>query len=284
MPGRRVYVRTLEHALRLIGNEAALAELLWVSVPALRRYLSGEIKAPDDVFLKAADIVFNDAWRTLATRRTPLPQRPHAERIERTRGMVHAAVKNVSASQAVLDATQALRAEAAALREASQACGLNHRLFDPDYQPKDRRDVLQTGLDAALQASATDLGDIELADASGALRIAAWRGFPEELLRGLDGVSEHGSACRLAFAEHAQVVVSDVRSHPLYVGTQALETLRAADVRAICATPIMDGGGAMLGIVATHFHEPKAPGATELAALQLVARGTAAWLGTIAAR
>jgi GAF domain len=282
MPGRRVYVRTLEHALRIIGNEAALAELLWVSVPTLRRYLGGDLKPPDDVFLKAADIVFNDAWRTLAARPAPLPRKPHAERIERTRGMVRAAVKNVSASQAVLEATQALRVEAAALREASQACGLNHRLFDPDYQPKDQRDVLQTGLDAALQASATDLGDIELADASGGLHIAAARGFPAALLGGLDAVSEQGSACRLAFAEHAQVVICDVTSHPLYVGTPALETLRAADVRAICATPIMDGGGVVLGIVATHFHEPKAPRATELTALQLVARGTAAWLGAIA--
>ena len=283
MPGRRVYVRTIEHALRIIGNEAALAELLWVSVPTLRRYLSGEIKPPDDVFLKAADIVFNDAWRTLAVPRTPFAGRLKPERIERTRGAVHAAVKSISASQAVLEATQRLRAEAAALREASQACGLDHRLFDPEYQPKDQQDVLQTGLDAALQASATDRGDIELAGPAGELHIAASRGFAQELLSDLDAISEHGSACRLAFAEHMQIVVSDVTSHPLYIGTEALEILRAADVRAVCATPIMDGGGAVLGIVATHFHEPKAPGATELAALQLVARGTAAWLGTIAA-
>jgi len=283
MPGRRVYVRTLEHALRIIGNEDALADLLWVSVPRLRHYLGGDIKPPDDVFLKAADIVFNDAWRTLAARQMPCPRTPHGERIEHTRGVVRAAVKNVGSSQAVLEATQRLRAQAAALCEASKACGLNHRLFDPDYQPHDQGDVLRTGLDAALQASATDVGDIELADASGGLHIAAWRGFPEELLGGLDAISEQGSACRLAFAEHTQVIIRDVTSHPLYVGTLALETLHAAGVRAVCATPIVDGGGVVLGIVATHFHEPKAPAASQLAALQLVARGTAAWLGTVAA-
>lgn len=283
MPGRRVYVRTLEHALRIIGNEDALADLLWVSGPTLRRYLSGELKPPDDVFLKAADIVFNDAWRTLVAHRPSLPRKPQIEHVERAREMLHAAVEKVGASQAVLQATQALRAEAAALREASKACGLSHRLFDRDYEPKDQREVLQTALDAALQASATDLGDIELADASGELHIAAWRGFPPELLLGLDAISERGSACRLAFAEHAQVVIADVTRHPLYVGTGALETLRAADVRAICATPIMDGGGVVLGILATHFHEPKAPRATELAALQLVARGAAAWLGAVPA-
>lgn len=282
MPGRRVYIRTLQRALRIIGDEAALAELLWVSVSTLRRYLSGEIRLPDDVFLKAADIVFNDAWRKLASHRTPFPQRPHEERIERTRGIVRATVKNVSAARAALEATQLLRAEAVALREASKAYGLEHRLFDPEYRPRDQRDVLQTGLDAALQVSATDLGDIELAGPAGELRIAASRGFPQEVLSGLDAVCEHGSACRLAFAEHRQVFISDVTSHPLYVGTQALEILRAADVRAICATPIADGGGVVLGIVATHFHEPKAPADSELAALQLVARGTAAWLGTIA--
>lgn len=268
MPGRRVYVRTLERALRIIGTERALADVLWVSLPTLRRYLSGELTPPDHVFLKAADIVLNDAWRTLAAHRTPL---------------VRAAVKNVSASQAVSQATQTLRAEAAALCEASKTCGLNHRLFDPEYRPADRGELLQTGLDAALQASATDLGDIELAGPAGELQVAASRGFAPDLLRGLDAISAQGSACRLAFAGHTQVVISDVTSHPLYVGTEALEILRAADVRAICATPIMDRRGLVLGIVATHFHEAKAPAEAQLAALQLIARGTAAWLGTIAA-
>src|SRR5207253_7369922 len=66
-------------------------------------------------------------------------------------------------------------------------------------------------------------------------------------------------SCTLAFAEHRQIVIADVASHAFYAGTPALEALRAADVRALCATPLVTAAGKTLGIVATHFHEPKAP-------------------------
>jgi hypothetical protein len=277
MPGRRVYVRTLERALRIIGKEEALAELLWVSPGALRRYLGGEARPPDDVFLKAADIVFNHAWGAAASRGEPAERASNIGRIDRNRDTVRSSARIISASARLLEATQAARAEAEALR------GFKHRLFDRDYRPEDQHDVLQTGLDAALSATGTDVGDIELVDARGELRIAAWRGFPQELLPMLDGSSEEGSACRLAFAEHTQIVIADVTSHPLYVGTRALETLRAADVHALCATPLVTSAGVALGTVATHFHERKTPDARQLAVLGLVARGTAARLSAVPA-
>jgi hypothetical protein len=250
-------VRTLERALRIIGNEETLAELLWLSPARLRRLLSGEARTPDDIFLKAADIVFNDS---------------------RTRDIVRKTAHVVSATVATLDKTKALLAEAAALCEASRASGFQHRLFDADYWPKDRRDVLQTGLDAALQAASTDRGDIELADAQGALHIAVWQGLPDEFLKLNGGISDHGSACRLAFTEHKRIVVTDVTSDPLYVDTPALEALRKAGIRALCATPLVAPTGEALGIVSTHFHDPTVPDAKQLAMLELVARGTATCL------
>ena len=263
MPGRRVYVRTLERALRIIGNEEALADLLWVAPRTLRRFLSGEVKPSDDVFLKAADIVFNDS---------------------RTRELVRCTTQIVSASQAALETTKALLAEAAALREASTASGFRHRLFDPNYQPKDQQEALQTGLDAALQAVRTDRGDIELIDRQGTLHIAVSHGFPVEFLQLIDGISQQRSACRLAFTEHKQVVITDVTSDPLYIDTPALEALRDAGIRALCATPLVTPSGEALGIVSTHFHDPKVPDARELAVLALVARGTAACLRALPAR
>ena len=122
------------------------------------------------------------------------------------------------------------------------------------------------------------LGDIELADPRGSLHIAVYRGFSEEFLARGDGNSEQPSACTLAFAEHRQIVIADVASHAFYAGTPALEALRAADVRALCATPLVTVAGKALGIVATHFHEPKAPDERQLDALKRVAKGTAALL------
>src|SRR5919109_106604 len=143
-----------ETALRIIGKEEALAELLWVSPGALRRYLGGEARPPDDVFLKAADIVFNHAWGAAASRGEPAERASNIGRIDRNRDTVRSSARIISASARLLEATQAARAEAEALR------GFKHRLFDRDYRPEDQHDVLQTGLDAALSATGTDVGDI----------------------------------------------------------------------------------------------------------------------------
>ena len=274
MPGRRVYVRTLERALRIIGNEEALAELLWVRPATLRRYLSGEARPPDDVFLKAVDILFNNAWG--ATRKAP-EDPARTERRQRAQDMARSTAELLRTTDATLQATKELRAETVALRDALKASAFSHRLFDPAYRPKDRQDVLQTGLDAALQAASTDRGDIELIDGGGALHIEVWRGFSEALLKFFDGGSEPRSACALALAEHRQIVVADVMLHALYAGTPMLEVLRAADIRAICATPLMTPAGA-LGVISTHFHEAKAPEEEQLEALDVVAKRTSALL------
>jgi GAF domain-containing protein len=109
-----------------------------------------------------------------------------------------------------------------------------------------------------------------------------WRGFSAEFLEFFDGVADVRSACALAFAQHEQIVIADVDSDPRYAGTPLLAVLRAADVRAICATPLVTSAGETLGILSTHFHEAKAPADEELASLELVARGTAAWLSSTA--
>ena len=268
MPNRRLYVHTLERALRVVGSEKALADLLWVTPTMLRRYLGGELTPPDEVFLKAVDIVFNHSWAS------PLATRSQRANLEAT---VHV----LQDAERAVEAAAATQAEARSLRAASRASALAHRLFDPAYRPTDRLDMLQTGLDAALVAARTDTGDIELADADGVLRMATWRGFADDDLESLDRISAQPSACSLAFAERKQVAVGDVASHPFYIDTSALEALHAANVRAVCATPLVTRGGDTLGVVAIHWHEPKAWQSEELAALELVARGTAGWLSRL---
>lgn len=274
MPGRRVYVRTLERALRIIGSEEALAELLWVRPATLRHYLRGEATPADDVFLKAVDIVFNNAWGAFPVGRTRAAV-AQAERRERVRDLVRDTAQLLSATDATLQAVRAMRAEGGALREAVK---FKHRLFDPQFRPRDRQEVLDTGLDAALRAASTDGGDIELVDGGGALHIEAWRGLSDDFVRFCDGLRDRRSACELALAEQRQVVIADVTLHSLYAGTPLLERLRAADVRAVCATPLVSAAGESLGVVSTHFHEAKTPDEEQLAALQIVASSTSALL------
>jgi hypothetical protein len=50
-------IRTLRRALETLGSEEALAAALNVPPLELVRWLSGESNAPDEVFLRALDIV-----------------------------------------------------------------------------------------------------------------------------------------------------------------------------------------------------------------------------------
>ena len=268
MPNRRIYVRTLERALRIVGSEQVLADLLWVARAELRRYLSGEVKPTTDVFLKTVDIVFNNTWASHASART-------RENLQATATILKQAERSLADAAAIC-------AQAESVLQASRASARAHRLFDPAYRPADREELLDAGLDAALAVAGTDTGDIELADANGVLRMVTWRGFPEERLEALDCISEQPSACRAAFAERRQVVVGDLAAHPFYGATAALAILQAANVRAVCATPLVTVAGDALGIVAIHCHQPKAFQREELAALEEVARGTAGWLSRLA--
>lgn len=58
-------------------------------------------------------------------------------------------------------------------------------------------------------------GNIQLADPdTGALRIAAQRGFGPEFVEYFATVTDDGSACGRAARRHAQVVITDVTTDP----------------------------------------------------------------------
>jgi hypothetical protein len=57
MSRRETYRTTLTYALAIAGSEARLAELLKIKVPMLVNWMVGVEPVPDDVFLKAVDVV-----------------------------------------------------------------------------------------------------------------------------------------------------------------------------------------------------------------------------------
>ena len=54
-----VHLRTLQRALKVVGNKERLATALEVSVPELETYLAGEQALPNNTFFAALDIVAN---------------------------------------------------------------------------------------------------------------------------------------------------------------------------------------------------------------------------------
>jgi len=140
--------------------------------------------------------------------------------------------------------------------------------------------LLDEVLDFGLELLHADRGNVQLADpASGALRIAAQRGFGAEFLDYFAVVTEDGSACGRAARRAAQVVIADVATDPGFAPHRDIAS--ASGFRAVQSTPLVDGSGRLVGMLSTHY--PRAvslPGRE----LQIMARfGTliGAWLGPL---
>jgi len=69
-----VYARTLRRAVELVGGEAELAAQLGVTKKELDLWIRNFVRPPNDVFLKAADIVGEHELRVLQEQQKPAPK------------------------------------------------------------------------------------------------------------------------------------------------------------------------------------------------------------------
>lgn len=132
--------------------------------------------------------------------------------------------------------------------------------------------VLGEIVEAAIAISSADFGNIQVLDrASGDLKIAASRGFPEWWLQYWDTVHSGQGTCGTALERRQRVLVEDVERDPIFLGTPALEIQRRVGVRAVQSTPLLSLGGQPIGILSTHYRAPGTPAPHALRLLDLVA-------------
>jgi hypothetical protein len=116
--------------------------------------------------------------------------------------------------------------------------------------------VLERALDGAMSLMGADFGNVQLRDRrSGELRIAAQVGFGEDFLEHFAAVADDGSACGRAASRRAQVVVADVSTDEAFEPHRRIAA--ASGFRAVLSTPIVSPTGRLIGVVSTHFREPR---------------------------
>jgi signal transduction histidine kinase/ActR/RegA family two-component response regulator len=136
--------------------------------------------------------------------------------------------------------------------------------------------VLGEVVDAAIAISGAAKGDIQLYNRTlGTLNMAAQRGFDGALLDFWSNVSGGSGACGTAMEREQRVIVEDVATSPIFVGTPALDVLLQAGVRAVQSTPVMSRSGKLLAVLSTHFAASHRPDERALRLLDLLARQTA---------
>src|SRR5215468_6468932 len=118
--------------------------------------------------------------------------------------------------------------------------------------------LLDEVLEVALTLVHAERGNVQLADpATGALRIAAQRGFGPEFVEYFAAVTDDGSACGRAAQQHAQVVITDVATDPGFAPHR--EVALASGFRAVQSTPLVNRAGHLVGMLSTHYPRPTAP-------------------------
>jgi len=118
--------------------------------------------------------------------------------------------------------------------------------------------LLNEVLGFALTFLHAERGNVQLVDpATGALRIAAQRGFGPEFMEYFATVADDGSACGRAAQQHAQVVITDVITDPGFAPHR--EIALASGFRAVQSTPLVNRVGQLVGMLSTHYPQPTTP-------------------------
>jgi GAF domain-containing protein len=118
--------------------------------------------------------------------------------------------------------------------------------------------LLDEVLEFALTLLHAGRGNVQLADpATGALRIAAQRGFGREFMEYFAAVTDDGSACGRAAQQRGQVVITDVTTDPGFAKHR--EIALATGFRTVQSTPLMNRAGQLVGMLSTHCSQPTTP-------------------------
>ncbi|RAG81327.1 hypothetical protein DN069_33425 [Streptacidiphilus pinicola] len=123
-------------------------------------------------------------------------------------------------------------------------------------------------LEDTMTLMAAEFANVQIVDPrDGSLVLVAQSGFGPGFLEDFAVVRDDHSVCGQAAGSGAQAVVADVRAEP------ALEphwgTFRAAGVRAVQSTPLVDEQGKLIGMISTHSPWPREPSERDLQVMRL---------------
>jgi len=140
------------------------------------------------------------------------------------------------------------------------------------YAQRHRDSFLMKVLIASMRATCADRGNIQIHDAaSNQLMIQVQSGFEQPFLNYFSGVHSERAVCGTAFRFHRRIVVEDVVASTIF-DPLTLEVLLDARVRAVQSTPLLSGSGRIIGMLSTHYEQPRALMQKELRNLDSLAQ------------
>lgn len=163
------------------------------------------------------------------------------------------------------------RAEAALSAELAAMQAL-HALSTIAFRSSDVTAMLEAGLDATMELHGADFGHVQLYEpASRTLHLAAQRGFTAAFAEHFERVDAREVwSCGMALAARERIIVTDAQSDPRCAAWRPMA--REAGFRAVQSTPLLSAAGEPLGMLSTHFREPRRFSESEQRLTDLIAR------------
>jgi GAF domain-containing protein len=134
------------------------------------------------------------------------------------------------------------------------------------------KQALEALLDATLSLHETHLGKVQLLNRdTRTLDLTAHAGFAHGILDALiAGSKDSNSACGRALREERPIAILDVNTDASYAPLRALAG--RAGYRAVQSMPLVTSAGELIGMLCTHFVEPKLPSDMVMLLTRLYAR------------
>ena len=129
-------------------------------------------------------------------------------------------------------------------------------------------------MDAAVAIVGAKFGTLQLLE-DNSLRIVSHYGHHQPFLDFFASAENVASVCGEAMQRWERVIIQDVETSSLFVGTSSLDVMRKAGVRAVQSTPIVSRTGELLGILTTRWDVPYSPNEHDLWRIDLLARQAA---------
>jgi two-component system CheB/CheR fusion protein len=175
----------------------------------------------------------------------------------------------------IRDITDKRRAEERLEQETRALARLNE-LSDRLWQAPGLREGLDEMLEGTISLMDADRGTIQLLD-QGRLRTVAQQGLNPDVFDGSDGVRPGEDAARdLVLRTRDVAVIDDVETDGDYAPW--LPVADSPRYRAVTSAPLLDGDGAVLGILTLYFDEPVRPSEQQLDRLRLYGRLAASYI------
>ena len=276
-----VHTRVLAHAAALLGGRAALRAWLRVSMRDLDAWMSGAVRTPAYIFLKAVDLLDADSARIDALRsaadvlyKSNTIRARAQEAVDKAVDVRRRSELARERSRHILECSRETL-EAMALARSAISAG---EFAAVEFSATEPGFVLHSALNAALNSTEAERANVQLVAPDG-LHLVAHIGFEQPFLEFFSLVTcDTPSCCRRAHEDGKRVIVADVATDPVFAGTDAGRIMLDAHAAACQSTPLVGASGELLGMLSTHYEAPHEPTASELAALDLVCQRASRWL------